>query len=101
MGTFWARGTRPFDYLDLFVPNARGRHTAVPTLVSATTSLGGFPVNRALRRWEWLTEWPLTISAVIFLVAYAAPIIDAYVARPWVLACRIVAWFTWTAFAVD
>jgi voltage-gated potassium channel len=29
------------------------------------------------------------------------PIIDTNLARPWVLACRIVAWITWTMFAVD
>jgi hypothetical protein len=36
----------------------------------------------ATQRWERTTEWPLTISTVIFLVAYAAPIIDLQLAQP-------------------
>lgn len=51
--------------------------------------------------WERATEWPLTIAAVLFLVAYAVPILDP--GGPlWLLnVCRWTSWVTWCFFGVD
>lgn len=53
------------------------------------------------RRWESATEWPLTISAVAFLAAYAWPILDSGLASPWSTLCLVVTWGTWALFALD
>jgi voltage-gated potassium channel len=52
-------------------------------------------------RWERATEWLLMVAAVLFLLAYAVPII--YPDSPsWVLDwCRWLSWITWAMFAVD
>ncbi|MGP3536072.1 potassium channel family protein [Microbacterium sp. RD1] len=53
-----------------------------------------------IARWEKVTEWPLTIAAILFLVSYAVQIL----ARPDGLlsaACEIVLWATWFVFAID
>lgn len=48
-----------------------------------------------------MTEWPLTGAALLFLVAYAAPILAPGEA-PWLsAACRTTVWVTWVVFAVD
>jgi voltage-gated potassium channel len=54
-----------------------------------------------VRRWERATELLLMIAAVVFLAAYAVPII--YPGSPsWVLdLCRWLSWITWGLFAVD
>jgi len=46
-------------------------------------------------------EWPLTATAVVFLLAYAVPI-----ANPWIPAavsdtCEAVVWVAWAIFALD
>ena len=52
-------------------------------------------------RWERAAEWPLTLAAVAFLAAYAAPILAPGLGSGWVSTCRSVTWATWVAFAVD
>lgn len=52
-------------------------------------------------RWERATEWPLTALALIFLAAYAWPILDPHLAEPWPTACSAVTWAAWAGFAVD
>lgn len=52
-------------------------------------------------QWEQLTEWPLTAAAVVFLAAYAWPILDPALPRGWALACEVAAWGVWALFAVD
>lgn len=52
-------------------------------------------------RWVRLTQWPLIISAVLFLIAYAVPIIDPRVPRFVKVVCNWVDWATWAMFAVD
>lgn len=52
-------------------------------------------------RWEDATDWLLTTAAPLFLAAYAWPIIDADLAAPWPLVCRLVTVLAWAAFAVD
>lgn len=53
------------------------------------------------RRWEELLDWPLTVASVVFLTAYAWPILDPDLDRSWRLLCEVLTWVTWTAFAVD
>lgn len=55
----------------------------------------------SIARWEKLTEWPLTAAAVIFLVAYAAPIIWPDEDPRLTAACRAAVWITWVGFAAD
>ena len=58
--------------------------------------------NRALRRrWEKASNWPLMIAAVIFLAAYALPVLAPDLPR-WLLdLCRWLSWTTWGTFVVD
>ncbi len=55
----------------------------------------------ARTRWERRAESPLTVAAVLFLVAYAWPILEPALAPHWVAACRGLAWATWALFALD
>jgi Ion channel. len=52
-------------------------------------------------RWEVVTEWPLNIAAVVFLIAYAIPVAQPDAAGWLLLACEVVIWVTWGLFAVD
>jgi len=53
------------------------------------------------RRWERVTEWPLMIAAVVFLAAYAVPILNPDLPS-WLLdSCRSLSWLTWGIFVVD
>ncbi len=54
-----------------------------------------------LRRWEEAAEWPLTVVALVFLLAYAVPI--AITTGPDWLAptCEVVVWTAWLLFAAD
>ena len=54
-----------------------------------------------LQRWERATDWPLIAAGVIFLVAYAVPILNPDVPG-WLLGlCRWLLWITWGLFVVD
>jgi hypothetical protein len=53
------------------------------------------------QRWEKVTDWPLTIAAVVFLAAYATPILRPDLVSPWPSVCGLVAWGTWALFVVD
>lgn len=57
-------------------------------------------MNRATQ-WQRLTEWPLTAVALVFLVAYAAPIALPGLAPELINACEAVVWASWALFAVD
>ncbi len=52
-------------------------------------------------RWERQTQWPLIISALLFLFAYAIPIIWPESPRELKLICNWVDWATWALFALD
>lgn len=52
-------------------------------------------------RWEHAAEWPLTGLAVLFLAAYAWPILKPDLETPWPALCRVIAWLAWAAFALD
>jgi voltage-gated potassium channel len=53
------------------------------------------------QRWEDRADWPLTITAVVFLVAYAAPILRPDLIDPLPTICRLVTWVAWALFVVD
>jgi len=55
----------------------------------------------ARERWEHGAEWPLTFAAVIFLAAYAWPILDPGLEPPWLAVCGFVTVTTWLLFALD
>ena len=46
-------------------------------------------------------DWPLTAVAVLFLVAYAWPILDPGLAQPWPAVFLAITWAAWAAFALD
>ena len=52
-------------------------------------------------RWDHVAEWPLTAAAVLFLIAYAWPILDTGLSDTWVEVCRVTTWVTWATFVVD
>jgi voltage-gated potassium channel len=66
---------------------------------TARRALTGRPALR--RRWETATDWPLMAAAVIFLAAYAVPVLDPTLPT-WLLGlCRRLTWITWGVFVVD
>ncbi len=52
-------------------------------------------------RWERRWEWPLTILAVVFLGAYAWPILDPGLPAVTRQGLLWFAWLTWLTFVVD
>jgi voltage-gated potassium channel len=52
-------------------------------------------------RWERAAEWPLTALAVLFLAAYAWPILNPDLPSGWATVCQWVTWGAWAAFATD
>ena len=54
-----------------------------------------------LERYERATEWPLTASAVAFLVAYAWPILDQDLSSGMTAALEIVTTVVWLLFGLD
>ena len=64
---------------------------------------GDRPPQRPSRveRWESRTEWPLAGAALLFLAAYALPIVDPGI-PPWLgNACAVVAGLVWLLFGID
>jgi voltage-gated potassium channel len=52
-------------------------------------------------RWESVTRWPLLVGAVVFLGAYAWPILNPDLNRTLVDGCRAANIVVWLLFAVD
>lgn len=52
-------------------------------------------------RWERATEWPLMIAAIVFLAAYAVPILDPDLPAPLLELCRWSSWIAWVIFVID
>jgi voltage-gated potassium channel len=46
-------------------------------------------------------EWPLTVAALVFLAAYAWPILDPDVPGSVRVACEVTTWTVWALFAID
>ncbi len=55
----------------------------------------------AVERWEQKAEVPLVALALLFLAAYAWPIIDPGLSPRAKAACEVLTWATWACFAVD
>jgi voltage-gated potassium channel len=53
------------------------------------------------QRWETRVELPLTLAAVLFLIAYAWPILDPDLPGSWQRAFLALTWATWAVFAFD
>ena len=51
--------------------------------------------------WERRTEWPLTLSAVLFLIAYAVPILAPSSPRRVDSTLTALTWVIWAGFVVD
>jgi voltage-gated potassium channel len=54
-----------------------------------------------LQRWERVIDWPLIAGGVIFLLAYAIPILNPDAPSWLVGVCLWVGWITWVLFVVD
>ena len=48
-------------------------------------------------RWERPAEWPLTAAALLFLAAYAWPILDPDLSLALVRLCQVITWGTWAS----
>ena len=57
--------------------------------------------ERRVEGWERRSEWPLALAAVLFLGAFAWPIIDTHLTSGWRHTCRTVVLVTWTVFVFD
>ena len=53
------------------------------------------------QRWEAKADWPLTITALLFLGAYAVPILRPDLIGPLRTPCWLVTWAAWALFVVD
>jgi len=63
--------------------------------------LAGAAGVAAVDRFERRTEWPLAILALVFLVAYAWPILDPSLGPGWKHACTLTALVIWALFAAE
>lgn len=54
-----------------------------------------------MQRWEAWADWPLTGIALLFLVAYAVPILGTHLSGRWDHFYDVVTWASWAAFAAD
>lgn len=52
-------------------------------------------------RWERAMDWPLSIAALIFLAAFAIPILNPDMSDAGKELARVVEWTTWGLFALD
>ena len=58
-------------------------------------------MDTRLARWEQRTGWPLAAAALVFLAAYAWPILQPDLDEGWRRACSAVAWGVWAVYAAD
>lgn len=54
-----------------------------------------------VQRWERRTEWPLAFTSLLFLGAFAWPILDVSLDGFWREACRYTDYGAWALFAAD
>ncbi|CAM4081581.1 ion channel [Nocardiopsis rhodophaea] len=55
----------------------------------------------ALERWRRKTELPLAAAALLFLAAYAWPILHPEIPKLWKLICEATTWGVWAMFVAD
>jgi voltage-gated potassium channel len=55
----------------------------------------------SVERWERATDWPLIVAGVIFLVAYAVPILTPDLPNWLLRLCIWLSWITWGLFIAD
>ncbi len=53
------------------------------------------------QQWEDSADWPLTVAALLFLGAYAWPILNPDLAQPWPALCAWLSWVTWGLLGLD
>lgn len=54
-----------------------------------------------LRAWQRITEWPMAGLSLLFLAAYAWPVLDPGLPRRWQVLCGAVMAATWLLFVAD
>jgi voltage-gated potassium channel len=54
-----------------------------------------------VERWERGAQLPLTLLSLVFVAAYAWPIIDPELARGWTIFCDALVWVTWGLLVLD
>jgi voltage-gated potassium channel len=69
--------------------------------MSLDQSPGSSEAESAVARWERRGQWPLALAAVVFLAAYAWPILDVRLNPNWRNACRSLDYAVWVIFAAD
>lgn len=52
-------------------------------------------------RWEKTVEWPLTVAALLFIAAYAVPVLNPDLSATGLAICRLVERVTWVVFVID
>jgi voltage-gated potassium channel len=57
--------------------------------------------RRQVRKWLERSDWALAGVALLFLVAYAWPILQPSLARSWKHACQVVEYGSWIVFLLD
>ena len=58
-------------------------------------------MDTRVERWERVVQLPLTLASILFVGAYAWPILDPDLGRGWVALCSAVVWVTWGLLMAD
>lgn len=54
-----------------------------------------------VERWDRVVQLPLTLASIVFVAAYAWPIVDPGLGRGWSVPCGAAVWVTWALLVVD
>lgn len=82
------------------VPAARGQNAADGP-ARPKQKRPKHPGRRRVRRWLNTSEWPLAGVALLFLAAYAWPILVPHLSHAWKHVCNVVVFVSWIVFVVD
>jgi voltage-gated potassium channel len=75
--------------------------TAAGTTADALDDVWRKNTGPRYERWVDATSWPLLAAALVFLAAYALPILVPDLDQALRAVCRAVVWVTWLLFALD